>query len=339
MTHELTPDIATGFARIALGHVTRQWPNKLDHVMTGPDDLCQPRELHPIFFGSFDWHSCVHAHWMLARLRRRFPNFSYADEICSLFNAQLTPKKVQAELDYLARPESRSFERPYGWAWLLMLQSELARHRDTPGKNWMEALDPLAAAFADRFKRFLPLADYPVRAGAHTNTAFALILTLEYAERCRDPDFVQLCKTKARAWYGADADCQAWEPSQDDFLSPTLTEAALMSRVLAPEEFRAWFARFLPHAALRRPATLFEPARVGDRSDPKIVHLDGLNLSRAWCWRQIEEKLTSGDPLRIAIGDIAQRHLGSPLAHVTGDYVSEHWLASFALLALDPSPW
>ena len=337
MASQLTQEIALRFAETALGHVTRPWPHKLDHVMTCPEDVRPPRELHPIFFGSFDWHSCVHGHWTLARIRRRFPTFPLADEIQRLFDAQFTAKKVEAELAYLGRPAARVFERPYGWAWLLMLAAELERHRDPKGRAWRENLTPLAAGFAERFKQFLPLADYPVRAGAHTNTAFALLLALEYAE-CRDPALTGLCEAKARSWYGEDEDCQAWEPSQDDFLSPALTEAALMARILPAAEFHPWFARFLPRAAAREPATLFQPARVSDRSDGKIAHLDGLNLSRAWCWRLIVERLAADDPVRTVAEDAAERHLASALAHITGDYMGEHWLASFALLALDPSP-
>jgi hypothetical protein len=338
MTHELTYDIAIRFAETALGHVTRPWPYKVDHVMTGPGDVGPPRELHPIFFGSFDWHSCVHGHWTLARIRRRFPNLPLADEIGRLFDAQFTGKKIEGELDYLARPASRGFERPYGWGWLLMLTAELSRHRDAKGREWAQRLSRLALAFAGRFRQFLPLADYPVRAGAHTNTAFALILAREYARVSGDTDLGTLCDAKARAWYGADAGCQAWEPSQDDFLSPALTEAALLAQVLPEAEFRSWFAAFLPQAASREPGTLFTPARVSDRTDGKIAHLDGLNLSRAWCWRLIAERLDKTDAVRALAETAIAEHLDSALAHVTGDYMGEHWLASFALLALDPVP-
>jgi hypothetical protein len=219
-----------------------------------------------------------------------------------------------------------------------MLAAELQRHRDAKGREWAHRLAPLALAFAGRFKQFLPLADYPVRAGAHTNTAFALLLARDYAGVCSDTQLARLCDTKARDWYGADAACQAWEPSQDDFLSPALSEAALLSQVQPEEEFRSWFALFLPCAAAAEPRTLFTPARVSDRTDGKIAHLDGLNLSRAWCWRLIAARLEESDPVRTAAEIAIAKHLDSALTHVTGDYMGEHWLASFALLALDPVP-
>ncbi|WP_437955738.1 DUF2891 domain-containing protein [Sorangium sp. So ce119] len=334
MTHALTPEIASQLAALALGHVTREYPNKLDHVMTGPEDVKGPRELHPLFHGSFDWHSCVHGHWLLARILRLFPGGPGAAPVRALLEAQLTGEKVAAELAYLQRPSSRGFERPYGWAWLLLLAAELARYDTEEGRRWSAALAPLGDAFAERFLEFLPRATYPVRAGAHTNTAFALALALEYAAVKGDERLSRRCAEAARAWYGRDADCQAWEPSQDDFLSPALMEAECMRRVLPGPEFRGWFARFLPRAAQGEPATLFQPATVSDRSDGKIAHLDGLNLSRAWCWRSLAAALPGGDPVRARALDAVARHLDASLPHLAGDYMGEHWLASFALLAL-----
>ncbi|WP_437304008.1 DUF2891 domain-containing protein [Sorangium sp. So ce388] len=334
MTHALTPEIASQLAALALGHVTREYPHKLDHVMAGPEDVKGPRDLHPLFHGSFDWHSCVHGHWLLARIHRLFPGASGAAPVRALLDAQFTGEKVAAELAYLRRPSSRGFERPYGWAWLLLLAAELERHGTEEGRRWSAALAPLGDAFAERLLEFLPTATYPVRAGAHTNTAFALALALEYAAVKGDDRLSRRCAEAARAWYGRDADCQAWEPSQDDFLSPALIEAECMRRALPGPEFLAWFARFLPRAAQGEPATLFQPAAVSDRSDGKIVHLDGLNLSRAWCWRSLAAALPGQDPLRARALDAAERHLDASLPHVAGDYMGEHWLASFALLAL-----
>jgi hypothetical protein len=336
MTHSLSPELASRFARTALGHVGREWPNKLDHVLSGPQDVRGPRDLHPIFFGSFDWHSCVHGHWLLARLYRRFPNSAEAREIRAFLDVQFTPANVEGEVAYLRNPASRGFERPYGWAWLLMLAGELARHESEEGRRWSEALKPLADAFVARFASFLPLATYPVRAGVHSNTAFALVLTLDYAAAVNDSRLEQICAEKVRAWYARDEDCQAWEPSQDEFLSPALMEAACMRQVLTPAEYRVWFARFLPRAARGEPTTLFSPATVSDRSDGKIAHLDGLNLSRAWCWRLIADGLSDGDPLHPRVEETVEIHLASALDHIQGDYMGEHWLASFALLALDP---
>ena len=333
----LNEDMASRLARIALRHVTREWPSKLDHVMTGPDDVRAPRELHPIFYGSFDWHSSVHSHWLLARILRRLPRHPEAAEISRLFDAQFTPEKVAGERAYLARPSARAFERPYGWAWLLMLAGELVRHDTAMGRRWAESLRPLASAFCSRFRDHLPLAAYPVRAGVHSNTAFALVLTLDYARAAGDDALAALCEEKARAWYGDDEDCQAWEPSGEDFLSPSLVEAACMSAVLARGEFHVWFARFLPRIAEGEPATLFRPVSASERSDGKIVHLDGLNLSRAWCWRLIAECLDGGSLQKRAAAAI-DSHLASALVHLSGDYAGEHWLGSFALLALDPHP-
>ena len=328
---ELTAEVASRFAAIALGHVAREYPNKMDHVLDGPGDAVGPRALHPIFFGSFDWHSCVHGYWTLATLRRLHPEIPEAAAIDDLFAGAFTPDKVEAERAYLDRPSSRGFERPYGWAWLLMLQAELIRHDD---QVWARRLAPLAEAFAGRFRAYLPKATYPVRTGVHNSTAFALALAADYAKAVQDTALEALLRDTARAWYGTDRDAAAWEPSGDDFLSPTLMEAEAMRRLLPVAEFRAWFAGFLPDAAKGLPATLFTPATVSDRSDGKIAHLDGLNLRRAWCWRSISESLEPDNHLRAVAHAAADRHLAASLPHVAGDYMGEHWLASFALLAL-----
>ncbi|HVS75877.1 MAG TPA: DUF2891 domain-containing protein [Steroidobacteraceae bacterium] len=337
MPQTLTAEIAARFAGIALGHLTREYPSKLDHVMTGPQDVRSPRELHPVFFGSFDWHSCVHGHWLLARLQRRFPRLPVAAAIGALLDAQLTAGKVAGELAYLEQPATRGFERPYGWAWALALQAELLRHESAEGRRWAAALAPLAKEFVRRFEAYLPLATYPVRAGVHSNTAFALLLAREYAVAARNSAFAGLCAEAALRWYRADRDCPAWEPSQDEFLSPALIEAALMADVMPKEDFAAWLAAFLPRAARGEPAVLFTPAVVSDRTDGKIAHLDGLNLSRAWCWRRILAQLPPADPLQARAEAAVDLHLASALEHVAGDYMGEHWLATFALLALDPA--
>jgi Protein of unknown function (DUF2891) len=332
MTH-LTQDIAETFARIALAHVGREYPNKMDHVIGGPADLIGPRAAHPIFFGSFDWHSCVHGYWLLARLARRYPNFSPGPAIATLVETSVTEANVAAEVAYLDRPGARGFERPYGWGWLLALQAELELHQSGPLQQAATQMRPLARAFARRFADFLQLADYPIRTGVHSSTAFALRLAADWAEPF-DPKLYDLMRKKMLAWYAGDRDCQAWEPSQDDFLSPTLVEAECMRRFLAPAEFRDWFGRFMPRAGQGAPTSLFAPARVSDRSDGKIAHLDGLNFSRAWCWRSIASLL--GDtPAANRAREAAERHIEASLPHVTGDYMGEHWLATFALLALE----
>jgi len=327
----LTLDHAGALARIALGHVQREYPNKLDHVLEGPQDLQNPRALHPIFHGSFDWHSCVHGYWTLARTLRLQPAMPQAADIRALFDRAFTADKVQGERAYLGRPSARAFERPYGWAWLLKLQAELLALGGTP---WADALQPLASAFAERLQAHLPKADYPIRAGAHANTAFALRLAADYAQASGDPQLSEAIGAKARAWYGADRDAQAWEPSGEDFLSPTLMQAACMARLLPSEAFAPWFDGFLPRLTAGEPGALLEPARVSDRTDGKIAHLDGLNLSRAWCWRELAGALPPGDP-RVQIASAsADRNLAAALPHLEGDYMGEHWLASFALLAL-----
>ncbi len=330
----LNAEIAERFAALALAHVSREYPNKMDHVLTAPEDARTPRALHPVFFGSFDWHSCVHGYWLLARLARRYGDLSAASAIAALFDERITTANVAAECAYLERAHARGFERPYGWAWMLALQAELDQHAAGAGARAAALLRPLSHAFAVRFRNFLPLCDYPVRTGTHSSTAFALRLAADYAEP-NDPALFALMRERALDWYGEDLHAQAWEPSQDDFLSPTLMEAECMRRFLAPRAFDAWFAAFLPHASDGAPATLFAPVRVSDRCDGKIAHLDGLNLSRAWCWRAIAAAQPPEDPLAIRSRDAIERHLAASLPHVTGDYMGEHWLATFALLALD----
>ncbi len=329
---QLDAPLAERFAKIALGHVTQEYPHKLDHVLAGDEDALPPRALHPIFHGSFDWHSCVHGWWTLLTLRRLFPDMEPATSIAALADDSFTAQKVAIELAYLDRPQSRGFERPYGWAWLLQLHLEASRHED---RGWAAELDPLARAFAERFRAYLPLLTYPIRVGTHFNMAFALVLALEWAERF-DEDLAALIRARAVDWYGADRDCQAWEPGGDEFLSSALTEALCMARVLGAADFARWFAAFLPRLRERDPATLFTPALVSDRSDGKIAHLDGLNLSRAWCWRSLSSRL----PAQQAglARDAADVHLGQAMPHISGDYMGEHWLATFALLALLARP-
>ncbi|MBA2771960.1 MAG: DUF2891 domain-containing protein [Sphingomonas sp.] len=324
----LDKEMAAQFARIALGHVAKEYPHKLDHVLAGDDDALPPRLLHPIFYGSFDWHSCVHGWWTLLTIRRLFPGIDTAASIAALADDSFTGEKVAAELAYLQRPTSRGFERPYGWAWLLQLHLEASRHGD---RGWGAELEPLARAFAARLSAYLPLLTYPIRVGTHFNTAFALVLALEWAEQF-DLDLAQLVQTRAEHWFGNDRDCQAWEPGGDDFLSSALTEALCIARVRPARDFERWFAAFLPRLSEREPATLFTPAIVSDRSDGKIAHLDGLNLSRAWCWRSLAPVLPPEQAE--LVGETADAHLAAAMPHIAGDYMGEHWLATFALLAL-----
>ncbi len=334
MIAHLTPELATRFATLALSHVSREYPNKLDHVMGSERDVLGPRALHPIFFGSLDWHSCVHGYWLMARALRRYPSIANAGAIATLFAERFTPENVAGECAYLERPYSRAFERPYGWAWLLALQTELDAGSAAPIRAAAQALEPLSRAFAVRFARFLPLADYPIRTGVHSSTAFALRLAADYAEE-RDRALYGQLAERARQWYGNDANAQVWEPSQEDFLSPTLMEAECMRRFLTPTDFAVWFDRFVPSLTAGSISVLLQPARVSDRRDDKIAHLDGLNLARAWCWRSLAGAFTSNASVRAVMLNAAAVHLATSLPHIAGDYMGEHWLATFAMLALD----
>lgn len=328
MTH-LTAQHAARFMALTIGHLTREFPHKLDHVLDGPEDARTPRELHPIFFGSFDWHSCLHGWWQVLRLARLYPDLPEAARVRALADEMLTAENFAVETAYLARPSARGFERPYGWAWALALHAEMVRH----DASWARHGDMFAVAFAERFHQFLPLQTYPIRVGTHYSSAFAMTLARSWALD-HDPALVALIDARANAWFGQDRDCQAWEPGGDEFLSSALTEALLMSRVLGPD-FAAWFDQFLPRAAQEQPATLFTPATVSDRSDGKIAHLDGLNLSRAWCWRGIAAALPAGHLVGEPALATAQQHLDAALPHLGDDYMGEHWLATFALLALE----
>ncbi len=323
----LNAPVAAKFASIALGHVGKEYPHKLDHVLLGDEDALPPRLLHPIFFCSFDWHSCVHGWWTLLTLRRLCPHIDEASAIAELADQTFVADKVAAELAYLDRPLSAGFERPYGWAWLLYLHLEASRHDD---RGWGNQLEPLARAFAGRLKAYLAKLTYPIRVGTHFNTAFALILAIEWAVRF-DDDLAATIRAYGIEKFASDRDCQAWEPGGDEFLSPALIEALCMASVLPSADFAAWFGNFLPQMGQGEPATLFTPATVSDRSDGKIAHLDGLNFSRAWCWKAIAPLLEA------QAADLAQatarRHFDAARPHVAGDYAGEHWLASFALLA------
>ena len=325
--------LAAKFASLALAHVTREYPNKLDHVMNGAEDVRSPSELHPIFYGSFDWHSNVHGYWLLATLLRLVPDLPEAPNIRALFDEQLTADKVRGEIDYLMQANRGGFERPYGWAWMAMLAAELIRQSDAP-EEW-RVIDAIATVLVARLREYVSKLTYPIRVGTHFNTAFAVALWIEWAEIAGDDASQRLARTRARGWFGRDRACQAWEPGGDDFLSSALMEAECMRRALGADEWREWFDAFLPNLAQREPRTLFEPAIVSDRSDGKIAHLDGLNLSRAWCWRAIAGSLRGDDPRRPIILETAQRHVDASLPYIAGDYAGEHWLATYALLALN----
>jgi Protein of unknown function (DUF2891) len=264
-------------------------------------------------------------------LLRHYPALAEADRIRDHFVSAFSADNVATELAYLTRPFTRTFERPYGWAWLLFLAAELHDGTAILGVT----LQPLAEAFAQRFLDFLPKATYPVRSGGHSNTAFALALAMEYAQSCKDDALAHAVTRAARDWYLDDADCQAWEPGGEDFLSPSLMEAECMRCVLPSEEFAVWFTGFLPRLEQREPRTLFQPVVVSDRSDGRIVHLDGLNLSRAWCWSNLATSLPVSDPRAGLMRDVAAQHREASIQHIGDDYMGAHWLATFALLSVE----
>lgn len=332
----LTREQASGFARLALKGLSKEYPNKLEHVMGGSEDVKAPSALHPAFYGSYDWHSSVHGHWMLVRLLKTFPDLPEAKEIRTVLTAHFTGANLKTEAEYFARKEARSFERPYGWAWLLKLAEELHRWDNPDAKSWSANLRPLTEVVVTRYLEFFPKQTYPIRTGVHPNTAFGLAFAHDYARTFGHTKLAELVEERARAYFGRDQRVPAdWEPSGADFLSPSLVEADLMRRVLSREEFRAWFERFLPDASTSEPKSLFTLATVTDRTDPQLVHLDGLNLSRAWCMRSIAAALPTDSPSRAALISSSARHAASALRNVaSGDYAGEHWLASFAVYLL-----
>lgn len=314
----LTQDLASAFARVALANIEREHPRKLDHLLVAPGEDYQPRRVHPAFYGSFDWHSAVHMHWLLVRVLHLYPMLPENGRIVAALDAHLSAEALGAELRYFE--SAKTFERPYGWAWLLELQGEALRGRT----RWSRALQPLAEAIAGRFAGFISGAPYPIRAGSHGNTAFACVLALDYARAAADTSLEFDIGKAARRWYAADRDAPlAYEPSLDDFLSPSLIEAVLMMQLLDPDEFDAWLAAFLPAGF----AHLAEPPAVADHADPKQSHLDGLCLSRAWCLRRLGNAQAAGKLIAAALPHVAG-----------GDYAGEHWLASFAALALGERP-
>jgi hypothetical protein len=302
--------------------------------MNGPQDATGPRTQHPAFFGCFDWHSSVHGHWMLARLLRLQPGLPEAARIRAVLDAHLAPGPITAELAYLEPPGRKAFERTYGWAWLLKLDAELRGWDDSGARAWEAALRPLAARLAADLSAFLDRLTYPIRSGVHPNTAYALALALDYAEAASDTALAGRIRSRSLAYFAQDDACPlSYEPGGEDFLSPCLEEAALLARVLDGPAYRRWLDRFLPALGTGKGPL---PATVSDRSDPRIVHLDGLNLSRAENLARIARALGPKDSRRTAILALADAHLDASLPHVTGGgYEGGHWLATYAVRALE----
>ena len=332
----LAPKQAASLAGLALKCASAEFPNKADHIAGDERDLARPRDAHPAFYGCFDWHSSVHGHWLMVRALKTSPDLPDAARLRAVLEAHLSTGAIKGELAYLEGASRKTFERTYGWAWLLKLSEELRAWDDPDARRWSANLAPLAAAFVARYESFQPKLTYPIRVGTHPNTAFGLSFALDYARATHDKVFEDLLVERSKAYFAADKDYPAsWEPGGEDFFSPALLEADLMRRVLPSEEFAAWLTAFLPELGRGGPKSLMMPAIVTDRTDPKIVHLDGLNLSRAWCLKGIAAALPAADARRPVLLDAARRHLDASLPHVTsGDYAGEHWLASFALYAL-----
>ena len=328
---------AESYARVALANVRREYPVAVPYYLTAPGPLKTPRELHPSFYGSFDWHSCVEMHWVLVRLLRHYPDLALGPEIRAVLDDHLATDKLATEAAYFT--VHRGFERPYGWGWALRLANELTAWEDRDGERWRRNIAPLATALGDGFIAWLPKATYPQRTGLHGNTAFALSLALEHARgesRAGRRGLEDAIGDAARRWYAGDADYPArFEPSGSDFLSPALSEAELMRSILGVRDFVAWLDRFLPSLARGEPRALLEPPIVTDASDGQIAHLHGLNLSRAYCMRRIVEVLPKTDARIVVLESSIERHAAASLgAVVGGDYTVEHWLAAYALLFL-----
>ncbi|EDY83928.1 hypothetical protein VDG1235_3555 [Verrucomicrobiia bacterium DG1235] len=323
---------ASHLASLALNCIGQEYPNKIGHVLESDADLGPPRELHPAFYGCFDWHSSVHGHWMLIRLMKEFRELPETAEIRAAIDKNLQPEKILRELDYMSARVRKSFERTYGWAWLLKLSEELNTWDDSQAKAWAEALQPLADRIEFLYIDFLPRQTYPIRTGIHPNTAFGLSFAWDYAVAQERVELKAAIQDAANRYYISDTNCPAnYEPSGTDFLSPCLEEANLMQRLLPEAEFAAWFDKFLPDL----PATLAVPATVTGRTDGHLVHLDGLNISRAWCLAAIAKKLPINDPRKHQFREIATNHIEVTLPNIaSGGYEGEHWLASFAVYAL-----
>jgi hypothetical protein len=325
-------ETAGRFAGLALQCVHQEYPNKIGHVMNSDEDVAPPRELTPAFYGCFDWHSSVHGHWLLTRLTKLYPEASFAARARVALDTSFSGAKLAAEEAYLSGAGRESFERPYGLAWLLCLADELRTWDDQQARVWSERLAPVERLAADRIAAWLPKLYYAIRTGEHSQTAFAFGLILDWARAVGDEEMELLVKGTTLRLYFEDRDCPlSYEPSGQDFLSPCLAEADLMRRVLNPGQFSLWLAAFLPEIPNDGGADWLPIGVVTDRTDGKLAHLDGLNLSRAWMLEGIRAGLPEDDPRRGALRAAADAHRDSGLASVTGEhYEGGHWLGSFA---------
>jgi Protein of unknown function (DUF2891) len=324
---------AERFAKLALACVHKEYPNKISHVLNSDADVAPPRKLTPAFCGCYDWHSSVHGHWLLARLLRTFPDASFAKAARDALKERLTAENLKAEAAYLRGEGRASFERPYGLAWLLQLCAELREWDDPQAREMLANLKPLEDAAIERLTTWLPKLSHPIRIGEHNQTAFALGLVLDYARGKNDERLAKLAADSARKFYLADTNCPlAYEPSGEDFLSPCLAEADVMRRIMTQADFAKWLGQFLPQIPMTAKADWLAVAISPDPSDPKLAHLDGLNLSRAWMLEGILSSLPADDPRRPALTRAAEALRRAGLAAVTGEhYEGGHWLGSFAV--------
>jgi hypothetical protein len=329
---DLDSGTAERFAKLALACVHREYPTKIAHTLNSAKDVQSPRELTPVFYGCYDWHSSVHGHWMLVRLARTFPDAPFAVQARQTLAVSLTPDNLRHEAEYVLGEGRDSFERPYGLAWLLQLAAELHEWNDPQAKQWAAALAPLEKACRQRIVTWLPKLTRPVRTGEHNNTAFGMGLMLDYARIAGDHEFEALLRKRALEFYHGDVGCPiSYEPSGEDFLSPCLAEADTMRRILPKAEFVAWFNTFLPAGVL----TTLKPGVVTDPTDGKLAHLDGLNLSRAWMLKAIAADLPAGEKMATSLRALAHEHEEDGLRSVTGvHYEGGHWLGSFAVYLL-----
>lgn len=324
---------AARFADLALECVGQEYPNKIAHVLASDDDVKPPRELTPSFFGCYDWHSAVHAHWLLARLARSYPDADFTAPAREVLDTSLDPERLLGEARYLQGEGRVSFERPYGLAWLLQLAAELREWDDQKSQWWAFSMGPLEQIADDRLSEWIGKLTHPIRVGEHSQTAFAFGLILDWARVAEAGEMQDLLESRIREFYLRDRDCPlSYEPSGHDFLSPCLAEADLVRRVLQPTAYAAWLGAFLPQIPLDGSQNWLEPAVVSDPGDPKLAHLDGLNLSRAWMLEGMASGLPETDPRLPAIRAAAEAHRRAGLAAVTGEYYEGgHWLGSFAV--------
>ncbi len=339
---DIDPALAERFSRLALDCVHREYPNKISRTYAGDEQIGSPRDLFPVFYGCFDWHSSVHGHWLLVRLLRTGPkDASWRDEAIAKLNKSFTSENVAGEVASFAQVTPGSWERPYGLAWFLQLTAELREWDDPQAKTWLDALEPLEKDIVASLKPWMPKLAYPIRLGTHNQSAFAFGLMLDWARVAGDTEMERLIVERSLYFHKDDVNCPlAYEPSGEDFLSPCLMEADLMRRILSPSEFADWFGKFMPNVPTDGSSDWLAPGIVKDASDGKLVHLDGVNSSRAWNLYNIARALPEGDRRIPALVAAAHKHRETGVAAVSDEHYSgSHWLASFATYLMTDRGW